>query len=133
MTELTDETVERLILSNQHLIDRLRLLAPRITVAEDTAHASKIATRFAIFFSVLALISAGLTVWSLRVNCENNNEARAGNLAIWLAVLSANASTRTPSQTAQARIFDTYVREVYSPHDCNNPFKKVTVPNAPRL
>lgn len=141
------EAIDALARTNQVLIDKVAALDAHLTLAEDAgvaiaeaagdakdaADRSRFLTKVAVGISVLALASTGLAFWSLRVNCANANESRAGNLAIWQVVLNANKAQQPPKQRAQAKVFDAYVRDVYAPHDCGRPWKSYSIPPAPTL
>lgn len=66
--------------------------------------------------------------------CENANNQRSANLALWNFLLDASERKNdSPAQTAQLEQIRTYVTTLFSAHDCNNLGHHYVVPDPPSL
>lgn len=130
-----NEELHEATASVKALLTEIHTLSNQVTVAKKIARRSKRLTRIAVVFSVLAVVSAGLAVWSIYTNCSNNNEARRGSLIVWEVVLSASEDNpnRTPEEIQRAEEFRAFVHELYETRDCRNPLRNYDLPHTPQF
>ena len=68
-------------------------------------------------------------------SCENANDSRAAQRALWGFILQASAANKdkTPQQRKTADEFGAWVNKLFAERDCTNLSKRYTIPPPPHL
>jgi hypothetical protein len=155
MTPISDDEAEKYLVTLTEglqsvgaLTEKVKELDKHVTISEETAEAAQTAalnatdaveqvswvTKLAIGCSILALVAAGLSFWSLRQNCLSANSTREASIEIWDVVVEASARPNmSAAEKERSEQFSAYVAEVNKPHDCWNLLKEYSTPPRPHL
>lgn len=149
--------IDALLEATHELAEKVRGLGEHLSVSQDQANRterqakrSKYLTKWVAVLAAISLIGVIGTVIALAqvqdavdsnkvnsvVNCENANQSRSANLALWTFILEASAAQnteRTPEQIELIEKIRVWVAQLYAPHDCSDLSKTYDLPPPPSL
>jgi hypothetical protein len=140
MTET--EATAALIASVDRLSDRMVTLVERLDVSARQAARTRLLS-WALSLVVVIGVTLGGWQWVTLSNltkdnasnatraCENANQDRSANMALWEFILSANDAE--PDEVAVRDALREWTRTLYAPHDCTDLDRVYEIPAPPTL
>ena len=142
------ENPEGLLATTRQLVRQVETLDRHLRVHEGQARRTRFLTIVASILAVLSLAGATMSVSLYRqvheaeqanqhnavTGCENANESRKANLALWEFVLSASAANNpnpTPREKKLRKNFQSWVENLFAAHDCSDLSRQYPVPPPP--
>lgn len=136
---------ENLLDAVNNLSRNVVTLTERLDVSAKIASRARLLSRVVAVVVVVALAFGGFE-WHRVSNaidgvdanavqaCENANDARAANLALWQFVLQLSEPKRpNPIEQAKLDLLQEFIVELFATHDCNDLSKVYKIPLPPIL
>ena len=127
------------------LAERVETLGKHLTISQRQLAKVRNLTRLLAGVLVLVLVGLATTVvlyFSVRDQananhhtqiqvCQNGNDSRTAQLAVWAFFIALIAPHPTPEVKAVVDTFEGYLSQVYRAHDCSDLNKPYPVPTPP--
>lgn len=113
-------------------------LTSELRVSAKVATRARLAAWLAIVAVVVVTLVGGYLFYSLHTDavtqCENANDSRASNLALWNFLLDETTKPNpTPAEQANTEKIRAYVTALFASHNCTDLGRKYPLPNQPTL
>lgn len=113
-------------------------LTSELRISAKIATRARLAARLAIGAVIAVALISGFLFYNLHndavTQCENANDSRASNLALWNFLLDETTKPNpTPAEQATTEKIRTYVTALFAEHNCADLGHKYPLPDPPTL
>lgn len=127
---------------------RIGVLSDHLQVSQKQARRTRLLTWVTMILTVISLVGVAVTTVLYQrvqdsidanqhtqvVSCQNANESRSANLALWNFVLDISSAQQVPaSRKQQLEEIRTWINQLFAPRDCNDLTRKYKIPAPPAI